>query len=127
VADEKTLTPDPTSKAASEAARPSDVPKPVGDKSPPLNQPAPAAGVTPSGDSMGRLADVIEAAMSGRPSHGPLGGPAFATPGLSESKVPGGKYLIRGKLVNANNREIDEEGKILHPDQLVLDPFGKLI
>jgi len=50
-------------------------------------------------------------------------GPAFATPGMSET-IPGGKYIVKGKLVNAHNREIDQDGNILHPEQLQQDPFS---
>jgi hypothetical protein len=74
-------------------------------------------------DPMERLASILERAVTSRPSSGP----SFATPGLSEAPVPGGMYMIRGRRVNANNREIDEKGNILHPEELQLDPFGKLI
>jgi hypothetical protein len=80
--------------------------------------PAPAA---PSAD-IKALADAIGAAN--RLS----AGAAVARPDADKT-VPGGKFLdVRtGKFINCNGREIDEDGKILRPEELTMDPFGRLV
>jgi hypothetical protein len=35
--------------------------------------------------------------------------------GMDET-IPGGKYMVRGQLVNANGEPIDETGKVLKKD-----------
>lgn len=55
-----------------------------------------------------------------------LGTPAGATADLDRT-VPGGKFRVRGKLVNAHGREIDDDGKLLHPEEQQLDPFGRKV
>lgn len=53
-------------------------------------------------------------------------GMATATEGLDET-VPGGKYRVKGKLVNAHGREVDEDGKLLHPEEQRVNEFGQLV
>lgn len=55
-----------------------------------------------------------------------LPGPAAPTAELDRT-VPGGKYLVKGKLVNAHGREVDEQGRLLHPEQQQVDAHGRLV
>jgi hypothetical protein len=52
--------------------------------------------------------------------------PAAPTEDIDKT-VRGGKYLVNKKLVNANGREIDEDGKLLHPEEQRVDAFGRLV
>jgi hypothetical protein len=92
---------------------------------PAVNAPAPAPA--PDHPHNDRLAQALEKLGDhlARPAPAPYrNDPALASCGLSESKVPGGMYRVRGKLVNAHGREIDQEGNVLHPEQIQVDPFG---
>ena len=50
--------------------------------------------------------------------------PVGATVGLDETDH-GGRYIKNGKLVNANNRELNEDGSLKHPEQIRTDAFGR--
>lgn len=57
--------------------------------------------------------------------------PAAPTEDIDKT-VRGGKYRVKDnagkfKLVNANGREIDEDGKLLHPEEQRVDAFGRLV
>jgi hypothetical protein len=69
---------------------------------------------------------VQELAAAIRQSNQINAGAASATVDADKT-VPGGKFLVGGKLVNCNGREIDEEGNILRPEELTMDPFGRLV
>jgi hypothetical protein len=83
---------------------------------------ASAAAPTQS-DSVKALADALVLA-----TRSVQAGPQVptATEGMDQT-IKGGKFLVEGKLVNAHGREIDEEGNILHPEQLQQDMFGRLV
>jgi hypothetical protein len=53
-------------------------------------------------------------------------GYASATPGLDEA--PDGKpvYRVKGRLVNAHDREVNEDGSLVHPEQQSVDVYGRL-
>lgn len=101
---DKALDPKASDPKASDAAKPADA------------RPAPSADIQ-------ELAAAITRATAIRAT-----GAAVATPDADKT-VPGGKYLdVRtGKFVNCNGREIDEDGNILRPEELVMDPFGRLV
>lgn len=78
-------------------------------------QPADAETLTALAESVKNLEQRTRAAA-----------PAPATEGLDQT-TPGGKFRVKGKLVNANGREIDEDGKLLHPEQVQVDAFGRKV
>lgn len=43
-------------------------------------------------------------------------GPVLPTEGI-DTTIPGGKYRVGDQWQNANGQEIDERGKVLHPEQ----------
>jgi hypothetical protein len=53
-------------------------------------------------------------------------GYASATEGLDEAPE-GGKFLVRGVLVNAAGRELNEDGSLKHPEQRRVNEFGQLV
>jgi hypothetical protein len=134
--------PDPTkeeqAKAAS-AASAATAPKPGTAASPPA--PAPAAATSPA------PAPAPTPAPAATPAPAPLhadatpalvetlknlearsrpAGYASATEGLDEAPE-GGKFLVRGVLVNAAGRELNEDGSLKHPEQRRVNEFGQLV
>jgi hypothetical protein len=53
-------------------------------------------------------------------------GYASATPGLDEAGEKGPVYRVRGRLVNAHDREVNEDGSLVHPEQQQVDVYGRL-
>jgi hypothetical protein len=85
-------------------------------------EPRPADPKAAPGVSVQELAAAI------RQSNQINAGAASATADADKT-VPGGKFLdVRtGKFINCNGREIDEDGNVLRPEELVMDPFGRLV
>jgi hypothetical protein len=132
--------PDPTkeeqAKAAS-AASAATAPKPGTAASPPA--PAPAAATAPApapapapatapapaplhADATPALVETLKNLEArSRPA-----GYASATEGLDEAPE-GGKFLVRGVLVNAAGRELNEDGSLKHPEQRRVNEFGQLV
>jgi hypothetical protein len=134
--------PDPTKEEqakAAAAASASTAPKPGTAASPPA--PAPAAATSPA------PAPAPTPAPAATPAPAPLhadatpalvetlknlearsrpAGYASATEGLDEAPE-GGKFLVRGVLVNAAGRELNEDGSLKHPEQRRVNEFGQLV
>jgi hypothetical protein len=132
--------PDPTkeeqAKVAS-AASAATAPKPGTAASPPA--PAPAAATSPApaptpapvaapapaplhADATPALVETLKNLEArSRPA-----GYASATEGLDEAPE-GGKFLVRGVLVNAAGRELNEDGSLKHPEQRRVNEFGQLV
>jgi hypothetical protein len=53
-------------------------------------------------------------------------GYASATPGLDEAGERGPVYRVKGRLVNAHDREVNEDGSLVHPEQQSVDVYGRL-
>jgi hypothetical protein len=53
-------------------------------------------------------------------------GYASATPGLDEAGEKGPVYRVKGRLVNAHDREVNEDGSLKHPEQQQVDVYGRL-
>lgn len=93
----------------------------VGPAATPSNAPPSPA---PQSDPIQAIADALtQAANRVQPARAV---PAHKTEGL-DTTVKGGKFLVNGRLVNANGREIDEDGKILRPEELTQDIFGRVV
>jgi hypothetical protein len=134
--------PDPTKEEQAKtaaAASAATAPKPGTAASPPA--PAPAAATAPA------PAPAPAAAPAAAPAPAPIhadatpalvetlknlearsrpAGYASATEGLDEAPE-GGKYLVRGVLVNAAGRELNEDGSLKHPEQRRVNEFGQLV
>jgi hypothetical protein len=136
--------PDPTkeeqAKAAS-AASAATAPKPGTAASPPA--PAPAAATAPAPAPAPAPAAAPAVAPAPAPIHADAtpalvetlknlearsrpAGYASATEGLDEAPE-GGKFLVRGVLVNAAGRELNEDGSLKHPEQRRVNEFGQLV
>jgi hypothetical protein len=53
-------------------------------------------------------------------------GPATAKADLDVAPA-GGRYKVKGKLVNAHGRELNDDGSLKHPEQQQVDAFGRLV
>jgi hypothetical protein len=51
-------------------------------------------------------------------------GYASATEGLDEAPE-GGRFKVRGVLVNAHGRELNEDGSLKHPEERQVDVYGR--
>jgi hypothetical protein len=132
--------PDPTKEEqarTASAASAATAPKPGTAASPPA--PAPAAATSPApaptpapvaapapaplhADATPALVETLKNLEArSRPA-----GYASATEGLDEAPE-GGKFLVRGVLVNAAGRELNEDGSLKHPEQRRVNEFGQLV
>jgi hypothetical protein len=132
--------PDPTKEEQARtaaAASAATAPKPGTAASPPA--PAPAAATSPApaptpapvaapapaplhADATPALVETLKNLEArSRPA-----GYASATEGLDEAPE-GGKFLVRGVLVNAAGRELNEDGSLKHPEQRRVNEFGQLV
>jgi hypothetical protein len=136
--------PDPTKEEqakAAAAASAATAPKPGTAASPPA--PAPAAATAPAPAPTPAPAATPAAAPAPAPIHADAtpalvetlknlearsrpAGYASATEGLDEAPE-GGKFLVRGVLVNAAGRELNEDGSLKHPEQRRVNEFGQLV
>jgi cytoskeletal protein RodZ len=118
--------PDPTkeeqAKAAS-AASAATAPKPGTAAAPPA--PAPAAATAPAPIHADATPALVETLKNLEARSRPAGY-ASATEGLDEAPE-GGKFLVRGVLVNAAGRELNEDGSLKHPEQRRVNEFGQLV
>lgn len=104
---------DPTKDQPAPAAKPADVAaKPM---SAPAPQPVHADATT---------AAVIEVLKGMQQRVAPAA--QAATEGLDKTQ-PGGMYLVGGKKVNANGRELNDDGSIKYPEQLRVNEFGQMV
>lgn len=102
-------------------ATPADPNKPKADAAKP-DSAKPDSAKPDAKDTQAVLVDAVRDIQNRiRPS-----GHAAATPGLDET-TPGGKFRVRGKLVNAHNREINDDGTLVHPEDVQTDPFGRRV
>lgn len=109
---------DPTKDQTAPAAKPADVvaAKPA---------PAPSAPATHADASTAATMAAIAEVMKGMQQRVAPAAPA-ATEGLDKTQ-PGGCYLVGGKKVNAHGRELNDDGSIMHPEQLRVNEFGQLV
>lgn len=114
---------DPTKDQPAPAAKPADVaakPAPA-----PAPAPAPSAPATHADTSTVATMAAIAEAMKGMQQRVAPAAPT-ATEDLDKTQ-PGGMYLVGGKKVNANGRELNDDGSIKHPEQLRVNEFGQLV
>lgn len=57
---------------------------------------------------------------------GQAAGPAGATPDLDVAP-PGGRFIVDGKAVNCNGRELNDDNTLKHPEEQKVDAYGRLI
>jgi hypothetical protein len=88
----------------------------------PARAPAPAPAPPPPDDPTSAIVETLKnLEQRSRPA-----GYASATPGLDEAGEKGPIYRVRGRLVNAHDREVNEDGTLKHPEQQQLDVYGRL-
>jgi hypothetical protein len=84
---------------------------------------APIKAASPAAGDPNAVASEIGKAIADHLVKG--SGPVTATPDMNKT-IAGGKYLNRlKKLVNADGHEINDDGELLHPEQVQVDPFGR--
>jgi hypothetical protein len=86
----------------------------------------PGAGVAPAPTAPPDTLQAITETLQQMQTRLVPAGAAHATQGLDETQ-PGGVYIVRGVRVNANGRELNDDGSIKYPDQLRVNEFGQMV